>query len=340
MEPAEVQALYGGAYAENYNTIWQESDRWEAEAAHHLRSLRELVGPETRWLDVGCGTGWNLSHFPGVERGGLDLSPDMLRQAAAANPDALFFRQGDIRIDIPEWHDRWDLVTCTGQPWSYLATMAEIESALTNLARWTAPGGVCFAPMGDLTDLTGLPVDLPRPGEDPPYDTPMITGVIWSLHESDRDHLHMIWPSLGFCLGIFARHFRRVEVVRWPHDPPWIPVARRVLVGREKREPGDDSPVTIIEHPIPGAAPDPDLVQAAPSADEPEPAPAPGRTSPATATGPSVAPLPAAAESGAPGRIPGRPLYDQPLSYLARRFKPWTRSFWRSAARRASRPRL
>lgn len=324
MEPTDVQALYGGDYAARYDQIWQESDRWGAEAGHHLRSLRELVGPETRWLDVGCGTGWNLSHFPGVTRGGLDLSPDMLAQARTANPDALFLREGDIRDDVEEWHDAWDLVTCTGQPWSYLRTMDEIESALTNLARWTAPDGTCWAPMGDLTDLTGQPVHVPLPGEPPLDDAPMITGVIWSLHESQRDHIHMIWPSVGWCVGVMARHFRRVEIRRWPHDPPWIPVARRVLVATEKRRPGDDTPATIVEHPVP----EPDPVEPGPDPVEPEPAP-----DPVAAVEP-VGPVGPVATVEPSGRIAGRRLVDQPFSYVVGRIRPWNPAFWRSVALR------
>lgn len=335
MEPDEIQNLYGGRYAAHYNSIWQESERWHAEAAHHVRSLRTLVGPSTRWLDVGCGTGWNLSQFPGTERAGIDLSPDMLAEARASNPDALFLREADIRDDVAEWHDQWNLVTCTGQPWSYVRTMGEIEAIFDNLARWTAPDGVCFLPMGDLTDLTGQPLAHPAPGEDPPYDSPVITGAIWSLHESDRDHIHMIWPSIGFCIDVFARHFKRIEIVRWPHDPPWIPVARRVLVCRDKRQPGDAGPVEIIEHPVPGAADAPEgqdiadvtVTEAvAPTAEPAE----------VTDSPPAIA-APAETQPGPGERLPGRSLRDQPLSYLAGRVKPWSPSFWRSLRRRVRR---
>jgi SAM-dependent methyltransferase len=351
VDTSDVQALYGGAYAQRYNDIWQHSDRWAAEAEHHLRSLRDLVRPEVRWLDAGCGTGWNLSNFPGVARAGIDLSPGMIEQATAANPDALFIRQGDLRDDIEEWRDGWDLVTCTGQPWSYVDTMGEIEAILTNLARWTAPDGTCFLPMGDLTDLTGHELPLLLPDDPRPDDAPVVDGVIWSLWEHDRHHRSMIWPSVGWCIDVLARHFARIEIVRWPHDPPWLPVARRVLVCTDKRADGDQRPLVVVEHPIPptDAAPAetaPDDVTAAEPGHAGDPAAADAVDVPETAAAVDViepAPATAAAEAAAvdpavlpPGRLPGGVL-DQPLSYLLGRARPWTPAFWRSVRRRVRR---
>ncbi|MBX3314802.1 MAG: class I SAM-dependent methyltransferase [Actinobacteria bacterium] len=288
METDDVQALYGGDYAAGYNDIWQHSDTWSAEASFHVDSIRELLGPTTRWLDAGCGTGWNLSHFQGTARAGLDLSPDMLAQAVAANPDALEFRQGDLRDDVPEWHDAWDLVTCTGQPYSYVDRLDDIATIFDNLAGWTGPDGTCFVPMGDLTDVAGVPMDIRRPEEEYPYDTPMVDAVVWSLWEHDRYHRQMIWPSVSWCVKAFAQHFGRIEIHRWPHVPPWIPVARRILVASDKRAEGDDRPVVLIEHPVPpvpaelaerfGIGVPADAPAAAPDPEpEPEPEPEPAR---------------------------------------------------------------
>jgi SAM-dependent methyltransferase len=266
VEPHEVQALYGGAYAASYNDIWQNSDAWRAEAGHHVRHIGEHIGPDTKWLDAGCGTGFNLSHFAGTERAGLDLSPDMLAEARKANPDATF-RQGDLRVDIPEWHEKWDLVTCTGQPWSYVDSMGEIETILTNLAGWTAPTGTCFLPMADLSDVTGFMLPLVHPDDPDPYDAPIIDGVIWSLWENNRYHRSQVWPSVSWCVGVMARHFARIDIVKWPHDAPLLPIARRVLVATDKRAPGDQRRLVLIDHPVPSGGVDPNDVH-----DEQDPA--------------------------------------------------------------------
>ena len=354
MEPAEVQALYGGDYAERYNAIWQESEAWAPEAAHHERTIASLLGEGTRWLDAGCGTGWNLSRFPGVERAGLDLSPDMLAQARPANPDALFFRQGDLRDDVAEWHDQWDLVTCTGQPWCYVSSLDEIKRVAANLAAWTAPQGRCFVPLFDLEDFTGVQLPYPAPGEVVANDSAVITGVFWSAWDAGGHHRDMVAPAVGYWIELFSRYFRRVEITRWPHDPPSLPVARRNLLASEKRGPDDDgAPAVVIWHPVPPSVhdePEPEP-EPAPPTDEAEGSGGPDadagdgaqpviEASPPPPDSPAPVRPPDHAEPGLPpGRLPGRGLYDQPLSYLVARFAPWKPAFWRSATRRAKKLR-
>src|SRR5690606_31123159 len=61
----------------------------------------------------------------------------------------------------------------------------------------------------------------------------------------------MIAPAVGYWIELFARYFKRIEVLRWPHDPPFLPIARRNLLLSDKREPGDDRATELIEHPVP-----------------------------------------------------------------------------------------
>ena len=96
MREEDVRALYGGQYAKRFNQIWHDSEKWKAEAAHDYSTLSGLITEDTRWLDVGCGTGWMLSEFPDTVRAGVDISPDMLTEAREANPSALFLREGDL----------------------------------------------------------------------------------------------------------------------------------------------------------------------------------------------------------------------------------------------------
>src|SRR4051794_2982724 len=105
----DPRVLYGPDYAAAYDGDWQESEIWGREAAHHVRTISSLLTPGAEWLDVGCGTGWFLSQFPDVERAGTDYSPSMLDKARVANPSAKFFVENDARVDVPDWHDRWDL---------------------------------------------------------------------------------------------------------------------------------------------------------------------------------------------------------------------------------------
>lgn len=362
-----IRELYGPSYATRYEALWEENDLWKPETEHHVRtiaSLLERLDDDVRWLDAGCGTGYFLSRFPEVARAGFDLSPAMLEQARANNPDALFLREQDLCVDVPEWHGAWDLVTCTGQPWSYLATMAELERACDNLAGYTAPDGICMLQPGDLADLNGCRLDYDFSGDPRPPGTTAITGTIWSHWEAEGvHHEHMIWPSLDVWVHWFSKHFRHVEVLHWPHDPPHpiLHVPRRVIVATQKRTEGDTERATVAYDP-PQIMRNPPHVAVLP--DPAPPAEAPPAAPEATPTDPEATPVvedargaepvaaePVAAEQVAPTGEPAAPtsspsatddsvgaptrLYDQPLSYLVPRLNPLDARFWRRVARRA-----
>lgn len=350
MKPDEARALYGPAYAARYEELWQRHDLWQAEAGHYVRSLGELIEPDTKWLDVGCGTGWFLSQFPGIERGGLDLSPSMLEKARANNPDAAFFREGDIRVDVPEWHDRFDLVSSTGQAWGYVDSIRDVEKAAENMARWTAPDGVLYVQPPDLFDLVGHQLTYDFSTDTPPDNTVRITGAIWSYYDEAGEHQDQVWPSLDVWVKWLSRWFRLVEVHTWPHEPAEILHGpRRLVLARHKRAEGDDEPAEIVVHPAPvderaaaSASASADVAeQSAPvSADHGagaeqhvvEAAPAPEPEQPQVDSD-----QPAAVVPGPGERLPDRSLVDQPLSYLLSRVRPVDPRFWRSQARRVRR---
>ena len=298
---------YGGPYTERYaaryEQFWHQGP-WGAQARWHLDAFRRLIRHDTRWLDAGCGTGYYLRHFPGIARAGFDKSPAMLARARAASPDALFFKEWDLRNDEPAWRDDWSLVTCNGYPWSYVESMGEIEQVAENLANWTAPEGTCFMQVGDITDLVGVPIPMNYRGDPLPTDRVVITGIIWSFVEPGGfRHNNMYFPSVDIWVQLFAKRFRRVEIVRWPMEPPGVFIHPRVLVASEKRSPGDNAPATIVDHPPPDT--------------QPENPPVGFRR---------------ADERSSPSR-----LSDQPLSYLVARFTPWRLRFWQAVVRHGRR---
>ncbi len=301
MKSDDVKALYR-VYAKDYNELWHLGGEWAGETGHHLDTLRSLIGPDTRWLDVGCGSGFYLSQFPGVVRGGLDLTPEMLAEAASGSPDAEVFRQGDMRDDVEEWHDSWDLVTSTGQAWTYVDTVGEVHTVADNMARWTAPGGKVFVQVVDLLDFADATLPYNWTGERAPYET-FVSGTVWSTWDGEKIHEDMIAPSLDLWVQWFSKHFKRIEIIRWPHWPAVVRVPRRSILASEKRAAGDDGPTVVIEHPVPGTQPEPDGDVG--SDGNPE-----------------------------PGTTTLRSLYDQPLSSLVETYAPWKPRVWRALRRR------
>jgi SAM-dependent methyltransferase len=359
MRPDAVRELYDEDTARTYNERWH-GNPWGNDTQHLAEAIGRRVHAGVRWLDVGCGTGHFLSRFPGIERAGTDLSPSMLAEAREASPDALFFEEWDFRNDNPAWRDGFTLVTCTGEPWSYVETIAETETFIANLANWTAPGGTCLLAAQDPLDLTGLHLPYHIPGEPGFPGEITLKAVVWSM--SDRSHEHipeigtkwhhdLVWPLLEHWIATFGLYFRTIIIETLPHDPPWLNTPRRVLVAKDKRAAGDVTPVNVIhtsaaiayqemiaptEAP---AAPPPAEPEPAPAAAEPEPAPAAAEPEPAPAAAePEPAPAavdeapPAPAEPAAPP--PPVSLGDQSINQLVSKLKPWRPKFWRSVARR------
>lgn len=351
MNRDEVHEIYDENTARHYNERWH-GEPWGNDTNHLAEAIGRRVRPDVRWLDVGCGTGHFLSRFPGIQRAGVDLSPAMLAQARAASPDALFFEEWDIRNDRPEWHDAFTLVTCTGEPWCYATTLAEIEQELANMAAWTAPGGTFLLAVQDSLDLTGSQLPYYIPGEPGFPGEIYVQAIVWSLVDRSDEHVpgigpkwqrHLIYPFLDHWIELFGRHFRTVIVETLPHDPPWLPTPRRVIVAKDKRAPGDTRPPRVIRASettaFSGTVP-PQPAEPAPppeaTAGAPEQVAAPAE---AVAAEPAPEPPPAADPGSDGAAAPRRPvpLRDRTLGELASKAAPWKPRFWRAVARRVRR---
>jgi SAM-dependent methyltransferase len=351
MQPDDVRELYDEATARTYNERWH-GNPWGNDTLHLADAIGRRVHPEVRWLDVGCGTGHFLSRFPGIERAGTDLSPSMLAEAREASPDALFFEEWDFRQDRTDWHDGFSLVTCTGEPWSYVETIGEIEQLVANLAAWTAPGGTCLLAAQDPLDLTGMRLPYYIPGEPGFPGEIYLKAVVWSMVDRSHEHIpeigpkwhhDLVWPLLEHWVAEFGRHFRTVIVETLPHDPPWLNTPRRVVVAKDKRRPGDSEPVRVVHTseatayaemvpPEPTGPAEPPAPEQPPVA-EPTPAPAvPPATPVEEVASTAHAPSPRPPAHPAPGR-----LRDKTVAELAGKLRPWEPRFWRSAGRRIRR---
>jgi SAM-dependent methyltransferase len=233
MKRDAVVRLYDDDYARSYEQKFLLSPATRLHSDFELDLIRGFLSPATPWLDVACGTGYFLSHFPQVERAGLDLSPAMLRLARQANP-GVPLHQHDFRAPVPEWEDRWGLVSCMWYAYSLVDTVDELLQVIHNLAAWTSPAGTCFVPLTDPSLLCG--VNVPYHAATPWDGKVVVTGILWSYVEDDgrKVHAHLVAPAVEFMAEQFARYFNDVEVLRYPPDfPGWQ--GRPALVARNKR---------------------------------------------------------------------------------------------------------
>ena len=95
MKRHEIVRLYDDAYAAKYEQEFLLDPLARSDTEAELRLLQQFLTPEVTWLDVACGTGYFLRHFPNVNRAGIDISPAMLRLARQGNP-AIPFREHDF----------------------------------------------------------------------------------------------------------------------------------------------------------------------------------------------------------------------------------------------------
>ncbi len=260
MRPPEVRELYDDAYAEAYDERFLQPT-WGREASEfELEIIRERLGSDGSYLDVACGTGWFLSQFPGRTRAGLDLSAAMLERARRRNPDAEL-RQGDFRRDQDDWHGRWDVVTCMWFAYCYAETVPEVESLLSNMARWTSPRGAVLLPVCDTAALGLEPV---------PYKSGVvefsgemrITSLTWTWVDSHsgRTHHNLVAPHVDHLADCLGAHFHEVALVHYPpvvlgQAPDSWTWERKALLATRKREPGDTTPAVRRDVRPPGEEP-------------------------------------------------------------------------------------
>lgn len=251
--------MYDRSYAEAYNDRFLLLPHTKINVDFELGIVGELLGPGSQWLDIGCGTGYFLSQFPGVARAGFDLSPAMLEQAAAASPDALLFRQGDFRLPVPEWRGHWSLVSCMWAAYAYVESVKEVELVLANMVAWTQPGGAIFIPVLDLEDLRNQSVSYYE-DDDLFNGSLLITGCSWTWTERDtgKTHEHLVSPHVGHFVAALAPHFDEIAVVRYPETKPgWSPRKAVVATGRRgTATPGQPARITWPA-PLPPAATSP-----------------------------------------------------------------------------------
>ena len=145
MTRTDVQKLYsrtGGRWWGPFRAVWELCTSRQAKAV--LESLlRRYVTPETRILDLGCGTGTNLGRLlrlglPFGRYTGVDFSSSMLALARKRFGDTpgVTFLEADATT-LEDNGERYDAIVGT---W-LLDHLSEPVSFVNGIQRFLAPGG-------------------------------------------------------------------------------------------------------------------------------------------------------------------------------------------------------
>ncbi len=125
----------------HFDTVAPDYDRWKAKAHRYYdalkASLREIVPPGSRVLEVGCATGDILASLEPEEGVGLDISPAMIELAALKHP-GLEFRVHDLmRGPLDE---RFDYVVAA----DVAEHVPNLDTMMGSLASMLTDGGVAI----------------------------------------------------------------------------------------------------------------------------------------------------------------------------------------------------
>lgn len=123
-----------------YDIIYRSKNyRQESDRVHQL-ILQYKKAKGNRLLDVACGTGNHLTYLKDrYALEGLDLDPDMLRQARKKHPDVMF-HQGDMTSFKLKQH--YDIITCLFSSIGHVKTRTRLRQAIRTMAEHLKPGGL------------------------------------------------------------------------------------------------------------------------------------------------------------------------------------------------------
>lgn len=126
--------------AEIYDCLYEDKFDYAA-STDQLDQVVQGRNPQaTCWLDVACGTGLHLNRLKDrYEVVGVDRSAEMLDVAARRLPGADLYRADMLSLDLGR---TFDVVTCLFSSVGYMRNLADLNQAISAMARHLNPGGL------------------------------------------------------------------------------------------------------------------------------------------------------------------------------------------------------
>lgn len=122
-----------------YDLIYSWKD-YPAETRRAHALIQQHASGARTLLDVACGSGKHLEELGRIYQvEGLDLDPGLLEIAAQRNPGVPLHQADMTDFDLGT---RFDAVTCLFSSVGYAQTLANLERAISAMARHLNPGGV------------------------------------------------------------------------------------------------------------------------------------------------------------------------------------------------------
>jgi ubiquinone/menaquinone biosynthesis C-methylase UbiE len=168
--------------AEVYDAMYHFKD-YGKESPYVIDLIRTRRPQAHTLLEVACGTGLYLEQLrPHFEVEGLDISPQMLRLAAARLPQVALHEADMVEFDLGKVYD---VVCCLFRSIAFVKTRQNLISAVQSMARHVAPGGLLMIE---------------------PYFTPKTYWVDKvTLNEYKSEDLKVAWMYVSEKVGLVGR---------------------------------------------------------------------------------------------------------------------------------------
>jgi SAM-dependent methyltransferase len=261
MKIDQVLETYDAAYAAHYDEAFLTNSDFPGKTKAEIDIIRHLLakqGPTARWLDVACGTGFYLSHFPEARRSGLDISPAMLGVARQRNP-GVDFVLGNYRDRDSLPIGQQDVISSLWWAYTFAESLDQIQTLIDNIHAWLADDGVCFMPIcSPSRNLYFDPEKAPYVAfEDAPVygGRMLVTAVTWSwIEASGKRHDNMLVPQPEYLVEMFRRQFPTVEIVEY--SAGWH---RAILASKTPRQFDDIKALFPPQEPLAASVPTPGI---------------------------------------------------------------------------------
>ncbi len=125
-------AYYDAIY--DYKNYEDESEKLRRFVRRYKKSSGNTL------LDVACGTGNHIAFLKrwfSVE--GVDLNPDMLKQARRKHPDVRFYNGDMCSFQLGK---KYDVITCLFSAIGHVKTKMRLQRAIGRMAQHLKPGGL------------------------------------------------------------------------------------------------------------------------------------------------------------------------------------------------------
>lgn len=184
----------------------------------YFRDVTRHFPPDTRLLDVGCGTGWIADHF--ADYSGLDGSPDAVAAATACGRDV---RLHDVGEPLPFADASFDGVVLK----DLLEHVADPVAVVREVRRVLTPGGRVFASSPDAQRWVWDDYTHRRP----------FTRKSFRLLFADQGFAveHVGYESVTPGVGLISARTRRKRRPRVFAVLAWLPMMRRNVWLRARR---------------------------------------------------------------------------------------------------------